>query len=387
MLHYFLKGKKRMSIAKRLLPLLLFVFAFIGIGCNLQNKTTIKTAITKELDSIKDLDFETAQKYISYQTFFSGIPQNDISDENTQNVFTLFFQNFDYKILDIDVDRANNLATAKIRLTTLDAQTLAKDFATSKLEWLILTAADSGMQNTDDISYSMDDYYDIFYSLLTENTYDLVKTICTVDLQCTDKKNRTWEIITTSSFENNLIGGLLTYLSDTDLLSSEETLSVYFQTILSMNLEEMGTFLGIESILNSSDDVKTDIAYALIEQVHNYLDYKIINCTTEGYTASIEVEITTFDSASITNSYQSKLEEYLATPEAVIDGSEKRYEKSVALLLEEINNNERTCTSTITLYMINDGVSWKLNDSDHILGSAIFGTLSTSPMDEVETME
>lgn len=373
-----------MSITKRLLPFLLIIFACIGIGCSLQSKATIKTVITKELDSIKNLDFETAQKYISYQTLFSRTTQNNTSDEN---VFTLLFQDFDYKILDIDVDKANDLATAKVTFSTIDAKTLAKDFATSKLERLILTAADSGIPNTDDVSYSIDDYYDIFYSLLIENTYDIVKNTCTITLQCTDRKNGVWEIVATSSFENNLIGGLLTYLSDTDLLSSEETLSVYFQTILSMNLKEMSTFLGIESLLNSSDHVKNEIAYALVEQVHKYLDYTILSCSAEGYMATIEVEITTFDSASITNSYHTKLEEYLSTPEAVIDGSEKRYENSVALLLEEINKNENTCKTTITLSMINDGISWKLNDSDHILGTAIFGTLSASLMEDAQLSE
>ena len=371
-----------MKIAKRLLPLLLVVFALVGIGCHLKSRATVKAVITKELDAFKNPDSKTAQKYISYITLFPETSDNSLNPTKAQDVFSLIFQNFDYKILDIDVDKANHLATAALRLTTLDAKALAKDFAVTKLESLILSAAGSGTQNTEEISYSLDDYYHIFQTLLSENEYDTVKNTCSITLQCTDTKNAVWEILYTSAFENDLVGGLLTYLSDTDLLSPEETLSVYFQTLLSMNLEEMGTFLGIESILSSSDTVKTEIAYALTEQVHKYLNYEILTCTIHGYTATIDVEITTFDSDSIITSYQKDLENYLATPEAVIDGSEKRYENSVALLLDKINNNESTSTSAITLSIINDGVSWKLNDSDHVLGSAIFGTLSTSPMED-----
>lgn len=370
-----------MKITKHLLPLLLFFFAFLYIGCNMQSKSAVKAVITNELDSIKNLDFETTQKYISYKTLFPNATESITNDTTVQDTFTLLFQDFDYKILDIHVDKDKNLATAEIRFTTLDTKALAKDFAVSKLQMIILTANDSALQNTD-ASSSADDYHLIFDKLLSENHYDTVHNTCSINLQCTDVKNSAWEIIYTSAFENDLVGGLLTYLSDTDLLSPEETLSVYFQTILSMDLEQMGTFLGIESILSSSDTVKTDIAYALAEQVHNYLNYQIINCTSEGYTASIEVEITTFDSDSILASYQKELDEYLDSPKAVIDGSEKRYENSVALLLDKIKNNEKICQTTITLSMINDGVSWKLNDSDHILGAAIFGTLSTSPMEE-----
>lgn len=57
-------------------------------------------------------------------------------------------------------------------------------------------------------------------------------------------------------FENDLVGGLISYLSDNNLLSPEETLTIYLNTLKSMNTEQMGNYLGIESLLNTSDSDK-----------------------------------------------------------------------------------------------------------------------------------
>lgn len=65
--------------------------------------------------------------------------------------------------------------------------------------------------------------------------------------------------------ENNLVGGLMTYLSDNNLLSPEETLTVYLNTLKTMNTEQMGNYLGIESLFNTSDTDKNSIATALVE--------------------------------------------------------------------------------------------------------------------------
>lgn len=372
-----------MKIAKRLLPLLLFVFALLGIGCSFQNKASVEAVITEELDLLKNLDSDTAQKYISYKTLFPDVTENSTTTTTTiHEVFSLFFQDFDYKILDIDVDKANNLATAKLRLTTLDAQSLAKDFVASRLEFLLRNAAASDSQNTEDISCSAQDCYQIMYLLLNSQSYGSIKSESSLELRCTDKKKDTWEIIGTSAFENDLVGGLLTYLSDTNLLSPEDTLSVYFQTLKHMTSDEMSSFLGIESILNSSDTVKNEIASALVDKVHNTFNYEILNCTQDGYTAAIETKITTFDSDFILTSYQEELDLYMSTPDAVYDGSIKRYEKCVDLLLDKIENCEQTITASATFYMVNDGTAWKLDDNDHILGEAIFGTLSTTPVEK-----
>ena len=138
--------------------------------------------------------------------------------------------------------------------------------------------------------------------------------------------------------------------------------------------------MALESLLNTSDSAKNSIASALVEQVHKCLDYQITSCDIQSYNAIVTAEVTTFDSASILSDYQNSRDAYLSSVDAVIDGSSKRYEHSLELLLDSINNNTSTITSSVTFHLFNDGVSWKLLENSEALGNAIFGTLSTTPV-------
>ena len=78
----------------------------------------------KDLDLLKNLDSETTMKYISYQELFPDSDDNTELSDDIKEVFSLFFQNFDYKILDISIDQDQETASAHLRLTTLDSQAL-----------------------------------------------------------------------------------------------------------------------------------------------------------------------------------------------------------------------------------------------------------------------
>ena len=180
----------------------------------------------------------------------------------------------------------------------------------------------------------MEERYLLLDQLLSNNNYATVERECTVELcnkGSNDDKDE-WEIIRSHSLENNLVGGLMTYLSDNNLLSPEETLTVYLNTLKTMNTEQMGNYLGIESLFNTSDTDKNSIATALVELFHSTFDFNISSCDEESYNAVIQTKITTFDSNAILTAYQNELDTYLSSADAVIDGSVKRYEKSMQLL-------------------------------------------------------
>ena len=59
----------------------------------------------------------------------------------------------------------------------------------------------------------------------------------------------------------------MTYLSDSDLMTPEKTLTVYLDTLKTMDVDQMGNYLGLESLLNTSDSAKNSIASALVDQV------------------------------------------------------------------------------------------------------------------------
>ena len=371
-----------MKILKRILPVLLFVLAMTGLGCSHLNKTEVEQVITSELDLLKNLDSETVQKYISYKELFPDTPDETELSAEIQEVFSLFFHNFDYKIMDIDVGKDKTTASASIRLTTIDAKTLSSDYAKAQLEEEILAAAASGSQNTEETIPTLEERYLILNRLLKDHEYNTVETNCTMQLKNTGDKEDIWEIKRTHALENDLVGGLMTYLSDSDTLSPEDTLAIYLNTLKNMDTEEMSNYLGIESIINTSDSAKSALASSLVEQVHKNFNFEIKDCSTEGYTASIRTEITTFDSDAILESYQKELDEYLSSPDAVIDGPQKRYQKSYDLLLENIEQNTAVKTASADFQLINDGVSWKLANGNEELGNAIFGTLATTPVEE-----
>lgn len=365
--------------------LLAFFFVFLAVfvcGCSHSAKTSAEKAIKKDLDLLKNLDSETTMKYISYQELFPDSADNTELSDDIKEVFSLFFQNFDYKILDVSVDQDQKTASAHLRLTTLDARSLAKDFISQSLQDEILKAA-SGEQDTDESNDSLEQRYLRLHELLKKHSYQTTER--NVSIQLIDHGSSSdpdWEITHSYSLENDLVGGLITYLSDPDLVPPDETLGVYLKTLQEMDVQQMSNYLGLDSILNTSDSAKNAIASALMEQFHSCFNYKITDTSISGYLAEVNAELTTFDSDSILSQYENELNTYLASADAVIDGSQKRYNRSHELLLDSIKNNDSTITATATFHLTNNGVSWKLEDAGTELGNAIFGTLTASPVPE-----
>ena len=365
--------------------LLAFFFVFLAVsvcGCSYSAKTSAEKAIKKDLDLLKNLDSETTMKYISYQELFPDSDDNTELSDDIKEVFSLFFQNFDYKILDVSTDQNQETASAQLRLTTLDAQALARDFVSQSLQDEILKAA-SGDKNTEENENSLEQRYLRLHKLLKNNSYKTVDRNASIQLiNHGSPSNPNWEITHSYSLENDLVGGLITYLSDPDLVPPDETLGVYLKTLQEVDVQQMSNYLGLDSILNTSDPAKNAIASALMEQFHSCFNYKITDTSVSGYLAEVQADLTTFDSDSILSQYEEELNTYLASADAVIDGSQKRYNKSHELLLDSIKNNTTTTTANATFHLTNDGVSWKLEDAGTELGNAIFGTLTASPVPE-----
>lgn len=373
-----------MKTVKHLLAFLMIILLSVFLcSCSQSAKAHAEKAIKKDLDLLKNLDSETTMQYISYQELFPDSDDSTKLSADIKEVFSLFFQNFDYKILDISVDSDEKNASAQLKLTTLDAEALASDFVSASLQEEILETA-SGKEN--DNGNSLEQRYLLLYKLLKNNTYSSVERNTSIQLNNLGSSSEPdWEITHSSSLENDLVGGLITYLSDPDLVPPAETLTVYLKTLQEMDVKQMANYLGLDSILNTSDSAKNAIASALMEQFHSCFNYKISSTSVSGYLAEVDAELTTFDSNSILTQYEKELNTYLSSADAVIDGSQKRYNKSHELLLDSIRNNQATITATATFHLTNDGASWKLENAGTELGNAIFGTLTASPVPEDST--
>lgn len=373
-----------MKTVKHLLAFLMIILLSVFLcSCSQSAKAHAEKVIKKDLDLLKNLDSETTMQYISYQELFPDSDDSTKLSADIKEVFSLFFQNFDYKILGISVDSDEKNASAQLKLTTLDAKALASDFVSASLQEEILETA-SGKEN--DNGNSLEQRYLLLYKLLKNNTYSSAERNTSIQLNNLGSSSEPdWEITHSSSLENDLVGGLITYLSDPDLVPPAETLTVYLKTLQEMDVKQMANYLGLDSILNTSDSAKNAIASALMEQFHSCFNYKISSTSVSGYLAEVDAELTTFDSNSILTQYEKELNTYLASADAVIDGSQKRYNKSHELLLDSIRNNQATITATATFHLTNDGASWKLENAGTELGNAIFGTLTASPVPEDST--
>ena len=373
-----------MNTVKHLLAFLMIILLSVFLcSCSQSAKAHAEKAIKKDLDLLKNLDSETTMQYISYQELFPDSDDSTKLSADIKEVFSLFFQNFDYKILGISVDSDEKNASAQLKLTTLDAEALASDFVSASLQEEILENA-SGKEN--DNGNSLEQRYLLLYKLLKNNTYSSAERNTSIQLNNLGSSSEPdWEITHSSSLENDLVGGLITYLSDPDLVPPAETLTVYLKTLQEMDVKQMANYLGLDSILNTSDSAKNAIASALMEQFHSCFNYKISSTSVSGYLAEVDAELTTFYSNSILTQYEKELNTYLASADAVIDGSQKRYNKSHELLLDSIRNNQATITATATFHLTNDGASWKLENAGTELGNAIFGTLTASPVPEDST--
>lgn len=373
-----------MKTVKHLLAFLMIILLSVFLcSCSQSAKAHAEKAIKKDLDLLKNLDSETTMQYISYQELFPDSDDSTKLSADIKEVFSLFFRNFDYKILGISVDSDEKNASAQLKLTTLDAEALASDFVSASLQEEILETA-SGKEN--DNGNSLEQRYLLLYKLLKNNTYSSAERNTSIQLNNLGSSSEPdWEITHSSSLENDLVGGLITYLSDPDLVPPAETLTVYLKTLQEMDVKQMANYLGLDSILNTSDSAKNAIASALMEQFHSCFNYKISSTSVSGYLAEVDAELTTFDSNSILTQYEKELNTYLASADAVIDGSQKRYNKSHELLLDSIRNNQATITATATFHLTNDGASWKLENAGTELGNAIFGTLTASPVPEDST--
>lgn len=373
-----------MKTVKHLLAFLMIILLSVFLcSCSQSAKAHAEKAIKKDLDLLKNLDSETTMQYISYQELFPDSDDSTKLSADIKEVFSLFFQNFDYKILGISVDSDEKNASAQLKLTTLDDKALASDFVSASLQEEILETA-SGKEN--DNGNSLEQRYLLLYKLLKNNTYSSAERNTSIQLNNLGSSSEPdWEITHSSSLENDLVGGLITYLSDPDLVPPAETLTVYLKTLQEMDVKQMANYLGLDSILNTSDSAKNAIASALMEQFHSCFNYKISSTSVSGYLAEVDAELTTFDSNSILTQYEKELNTYLASADAVIDGSQKRYNKSHELLLDSIRNNQATITATATFHLTNDGASWKLENAGTELGNAIFGTLTASPVPEDST--
>ena len=356
---------------------LCFFFVLVtlmGTGCGAFEKSRIRKVLSEELGLLKAMDQGTEPDLLSYDLLFPGGFSGEGSSDEAKNALSLFFRSFSYKIRSVEVNNPDH-ATVQAVLTTLDPVAVAKDFSASRLENEIYAMVDQSFSS----SVQNNPFY-LLHQLLNTRKYQTTTAEAEIFLE---KENGEWGIVKSPALEDTLTGGLLSSLSDPYVLSPEETLQVYFDTIGKMDQVELESFLGIDALSEEADTNHQQIAKALASQIRQHFDYTILESAVSGYTSQVFANITTFSAQAILQAYETSIGEYLASADALIDGYDARMEKAGSFLLESIMANTEVEETSHSFLLHNDGISWKLDSPGESLGAALLGTLQ-NPDEAIE---
>lgn len=336
-------------------------------GCGKKEVPEPVKAVEQELNVLKNSSADSVNEYITLADLFPSTQKSENTDDDVLKVFSLFFKNFDYQVIDYTIQE--DTAIVDVKLTTIDAKPLAKDFLSQSIIKQI-----QGLAAPKAVTYSTKDYYHSLQKLLAKNEYSTTTTDCTIHLS---RVGETWQLDTGQNLDSLLSGGFASYVSDPELFTPEEVASIYLDTIKSFDKEQMNQFLSLDSLFSADDEYKRAISKALAEQILKYLDYEIMQSTSDGVTAKVKTNITSCDCLKIIQNYSDQVGEYIVTSQALQDGISGRLTKANQILVDCLNNNTQSATTTITLTLVNAGANWELK-MDEELAQAILGNIQAA---------
>ena len=138
-----------MKTVKHLLAFLMIILLSVFLcSCSQSAKAHAEKAIKKDLDLLKNLDSETTMQYISYQELFPDSDDSTKLSADIKEVFSLFFQNFDYKILGISVDSdEKNASDFRIKACQMFAEKTLPNYNDNLLQFADMLRMEGDFNN------------------------------------------------------------------------------------------------------------------------------------------------------------------------------------------------------------------------------------------------
>ena len=349
---------------KLFLLLSLCLFSFLLSACLSKEEKEVQHAIEKELNQLKSDDIETIQNCIAAEELLPYYGDTEELEEDVASIFTLFYKDFYYKIEKITVKE--NEASAKVKLSVIDAKKLAKDFSKASLKKHIeQDAAPTAVE------FSIHDSYLLLEKLLQKNNYKTKGITANLSLI---KEKETWTVLHDPEFQEVLTGNFLSYVTDCNLLSPKEIVKTHFSSIKQFDAEQMKIYLSLDTLFDTEDAYNNSITHAIAEQISTCFNFKILDEKKEDNEAVVTVSIVSVNFHSIMETYKEELSKWLETSESLAAGSQGRRQKEQEMLLYCIENNQNTVSHDVEIHLINDGVNWKIQMNEEI-AEAIFGNV------------
>lgn len=342
-LEEFYENKKRNLFLGILCLCLITLFSS---GCVLKERSAVKKAVKSDLSHLKDTD-----------------------------ISALFYKDFSFKVKKITIDE--NKASARTQITLADTRALAHDFSRSVLTQQIKQS----ILSKDGETFTTEDSALILKELLDTHEYEKIRFSVDIPLSKTEDS---WQVLHSSSLDNQLTGNFLLHTTDSSLLSPSEIVDIHFDTIQNFDSKELEKYLSLDVSAKKNNPYRTLIARALAGQIDRFFDYEIVRETSDKASADVRVTVRGADFQAITDTYKKELSKWCKSSDSLSGGPEKRREKEQELLLSCIENNQATVTQTLDIHLVNDGVSWKIQMDSDVM-QAVFGNIkeAVSSLEEI----
>ena len=345
---------------KLFLSLFLFIILLLT-GCGYAGP---EKAVKQELSLIQQLDESTIKHFITYENIlFANPPPAEVGPDAAEAV-KLFFKNFQYKIKSSSVNSDGSHAEVIVTIKNLDARQLARDLCLKMI-------ANSVSEPDNDASPSA---FTLMKEWLETNTYPIVKTEAAFHLR---KQDDLWLIEESALLEDELVGGLVSYLNDPYLLTPEEVLDATLSPTKDFDAAKWLTYLELNDIFNTGSTLAPEIDQILSQKIAENYSYEILGSTQDGDTAYVELKLTSLDLAHVMDGCHKELLNYAQTTESIRATDEELTENTASILLKNLQACETSVEHILTVNLVNNNYTWEVHMND-IFADALLGGINTA---------
>lgn len=340
--------------------ILLICSAFLYTGCGYAGP---EKAVRRELDLIQKLDDTAISSFISYEDIQLSADGSENSSD-TAEAIKLFFQNFKYHIDSSSQSSDGTSASVSVSITNLDAEALAKDLCKAMYRDSLTS------RTSDESDPTIHSAFSLMKECMETNDYPSCTTSATFQLT---SQNGNWIIEESPQLENELVGGLVEYLSDPYLLEPEDILDLTLAPFRDFTAEDWQNYLDISDVFAVGTDQADVIDQLLFQQIADFFDYEITDVVQDGDTAQVTVNITSLDLNAVIESCLGPLRDYGTSTESIRASSEEFTQKTCEILVTALSENVSSTVTPAKVLLYNDGHTWEpvLDESftDALLGN------------------
>lgn len=322
--------------------------------------------VQHELSSLSGQDSHSVSGFLNVHDVFPASGDDQILSSDITSVFSGFFRDFSYQILNSQLE--DHAASVTVSLTTQDGKQLAKEYSRQVMIKQIQNSASPAS-----VDFSLEDCYLLLGNVLKVS--DLPSITSTYTIQLT-RSGKNWNIDSPKSLSSAVTGNFASYVADASLFSPSEVIAIHLDTLKDFDVEQLTRYLALDALFPDTSDESRALAKSIAGRLHTCLNYTITSesMAEDNGSASVTADLTSCDFSSVTADFQEQYAAYLNSSQALEDGTAGRQAYASQLLCDCISHNNTTVTTSVTIHLTNDGNNWRFSQSDEMT-TALLGNI------------